>query len=72
MRVGVLLPLVIFAGLPVAQSSVYLLSDVHVGKGFLHGFEHQAIVDPTQGRVYVLRLYRRPHANPTQLQKLRR
>ena len=30
------------------------LADSHVGKDFLDAFVHQAIKDPTAGRVYVL------------------
>lgn len=33
------------------SAGLYLLSDTYVGADFLHGFEHQAIEDPTHGRV---------------------
>ena len=34
-----------------ALGAAYTLSDNFVGTGFLSGFEHEAIADPTNGRV---------------------
>lgn len=34
-----------------ALAASYTLSDNFVGSGFLSGFEHEAIADPTNGRV---------------------
>ena len=44
----------VFAALVVpALGASYTLSDTYMGSGFLSGFTHQAIADPTHGRVYV-------------------
>ena len=45
----------VFAALVVPTlGASYTLSDTYQGSGFLSGFAHQAIADPTHGRVYVL------------------
>jgi hypothetical protein len=36
---------------PLARATQYSLVDNFVGTGFLSGFTHEAIADPTQGRV---------------------
>ncbi|KAL5527089.1 hypothetical protein ACEPAG_5880 [Sanghuangporus baumii] len=41
----------VLLGSSFVSAGLYLLSDNYVGHGFLHGFEHQAIEDPTNGRV---------------------
>ena len=37
--------------LPVALADIYSISDTYIGKDFLTGFVHEAIGDPTHGRV---------------------
>lgn len=38
---------------PGALSATYQISDTFIGTSFLDGFSHEAISDPTHGRVYV-------------------
>jgi hypothetical protein len=52
--------LAIFAFAVVTSTTAWTLSDNYVGSGFLSGFSHQSISDPTHGRVYV---YIRLHIN---------
>ena len=37
--------------LPSALAATYSLTDTYIGKDFLTGFTHEAISDPTHGRV---------------------
>ena len=37
----------------VVDADTFTLSDTYQGSGFLSGFSHEAISDPTHGRVYV-------------------
>ena len=54
-------PLLVLASLAVSVlGATYSISDSHVGKDFLSAFTHQAISDPTHGRVYVSQLRLRP------------
>ena len=45
--------LVTISLVPVVLSATYSVSDTFIGADFLTGFQHQAIADPTHGRVYV-------------------
>jgi hypothetical protein len=38
---------------PSAMAEVWTLKDTFIGPSFLTGFTHEAIADPTHGRVYV-------------------
>ena len=38
---------------PSALAATYNVKDSFVGESFLSGFTHEAIADPTNGRVYV-------------------
>ena len=50
-------PLLVLASLAVSVfGATYSISDSHVGTDFLSAFTHQAISDPTHGRVYVSQL----------------
>lgn len=46
-----LLSTLLSLGPALVSAASYSLSDNFVGNGFLSGFEHQAISDPTNGRV---------------------
>lgn len=39
------------AALPTALASTYSIADTYIGSNFLTGFTHEAIADPTHGRV---------------------
>lgn len=51
MRTNVVALLAAAAALPGALGATYHLTDNHVGADFLSSFSHQAIADPTHGRV---------------------
>lgn len=44
----------VLSAVPSVLGGRYLMTDNHVGEGFFHGFEHEAIPDPTNGRVCAL------------------
>ena len=39
------------AALPTALASTYSIADTYIGQDFLNQFTHEAISDPTNGRV---------------------
>lgn len=54
MLCSILLISTILALSPVVFADTYRLTDNYVGKGFLTGFSHQAISDPSHGRGFAV------------------
>lgn len=50
--------------IPPGQPTHYSISDTYIGRNWLSGFEHQAIADPTHGRVKFVVCFLPHQSNP--------